>query len=112
MDDDSPMPAKSPQKKRLMSPHPSSGGWQDFCKQGTRFKALLDDAFVKVVSTTSSEEEKSSETTNSASMNDSYTAFVSSSSTVATLAHRKTAECILLHQELQKSSRSRHNCKP
>jgi hypothetical protein len=63
---------------------------------------LLDDAFAKVISTTSSKEEESSETTNPASMNASYTASVSSSSTVATLSYRKPAEYILLQQELQK----------
>ena len=108
--EDSPMqPSSSPQKKRRVSPQlQSSGGWQGFCKKGTRFKAMLDDAFVKVVSSSSdSGDEEGTSSTESRNPVDASNAATSISpsaqpSTVANLARQKTAECILLQQELEK----------
>ena len=96
MNDDSPVQNKLPQKRRRGS-QISNDGWQSFRRKGTRFKAMLDDAFVRVVSSSSGEAEES--TTNSASTNESPITSDSYPSTVANIARQKTSECILLKQE-------------
>lgn len=99
MNDDSPVQHKLPQKRRRGS-QISNDGWQSFRRKGTRFKAMLDDAFVRVVSSSSGEAEESA--TNSASTNESPITSDSYPSTVANIARQKTSECILLKQELEK----------
>jgi hypothetical protein len=93
----------SPLKKRRVST--SAAGWQDFCRKGTRFKTLLDDALEKVTSSTIGVDNTSNINSNSNSNSnfsiDNSTAASSSVSSVATLARQKTTECIQLQQKLE-----------
>jgi myosin heavy subunit len=106
--EDSPMPSASPGKRRRTSPYTTDNGWQGFCRKGTQIKALLDDAFVKVVSASATVERQGSRDSESPgsemeAVDMSMSIAPSSSSfSVANIARQKTAECILLQQELEK----------
>lgn len=96
-------PIASPTKKRRVSS--ASVGWQDFCRNGTRFKTLLDDALVKVTNVTASAKEEYTPTniaiaTTTTTNSNPSTTNSSSASSVAILARQKTTECILLQQEI------------
>ena len=95
-------PPRSSRKRRAteLPPSTSTGGWEDFCRKGTRFKSFLDDALTKVV--TDGFNDASPVVTLTPSKPPRFSQAGDDPHSAA-IARQKTAECLLLQKQLEQA---------
>jgi chromosome segregation ATPase len=92
-------PRSSRKRRATELPH-RTGGWEDFCRKGTRFKSFLDDALTKVV--TDGLNDASPVVTLTPSKPPRFS-HAGNDHHSAAIARQKTADCLLLQKQLEQA---------